>query len=228
VATGLALTLGACELESRFLRAARREQLWRCLMSTWATICARVALVTLITFVGGVVVAGDVYSSSGKGALANLTRQSPDGCGYENISISAAETVQRNPPGGPSFNSVAGIVVFSADFCTSTFSMLSGVVTDPDFRIDTALRKATLDTVITACDSWGLCHDVDVHLVWTGAGDSGPTLTTMHTPWFFNTYRSNARDATLSGTVFDAGVDIIEGLSAFAQLTANAGHTRFR
>ena len=42
------------------------------------------------------------------------------------------------------------------------------------------------------------------------------------------TYRSNARDATLSGTVFDAGVNIIEGLTAFAQLTANAGHTRFR
>ena len=117
--------------------------------------------------------------------------------------------------GEPDVQSIATVHIEQVNHCTSEFLVLAfglAVLAPDEFIIDHQLNQAVLATTIFVDEFvTGTTVPVDVHVTWTGVGQTSPVKVHSHIkePGFqFNRHAMGAfRNAQATGTVSGLGIN---------------------
>ena len=184
-------------------------------------------VLTLILLPPSTTSAAEVFRGSGEVALATFVGTDPSGCVQSTVFIGAQKNATLDPPGGPTFTSVASATVLEYNQCTFDFFIRSGTVTDPDLRMNAALTQATLVARVPVCDSAG-CVDLVVNVVWSATSDVNRNITNTHIMGpgssLFHSYKGLSRDAQAIGDVSNGVSNLTPDPSVYASMGSAVDH----
>ncbi|WP_250122357.1 hypothetical protein [Chroococcidiopsis sp. CCMEE 29] len=164
------------------------------------------------------------FHVKGQNVSANFYQY--DDCNSTNVYVSAYNNITKDSPGAPTEQLGAYLDYYNYNYCTGTYSYVSGSSSSANFTIDNRLDSATLNGTFTLYDySSRTPKTADVALTWKGVGDtsSGKSNYTYQTPTSTIRSRSNgeSRDAEVSGSITLDGTNLITNTSNYGYLSSS-------
>jgi hypothetical protein len=141
----------------------------------------------------------DVFHRRGAGADAVFTYM-PDPCIEVDTWVSAANGAVQNPPGPPEARADMAVGIDVWDVCTGAWlDFFWGVTRAAEVQITE--RAGSADGVVTVCNQWLDCFDLDVSVDWNVVG--GVSVSRWRDRERACNYRdhSASREATATGTL---------------------------
>ncbi|AFZ24830.1 hypothetical protein Cylst_2626 [Cylindrospermum stagnale PCC 7417] len=166
------------------------------------------------------------YKFKGESASASFSQY--DGCNSTYVNVYAFDNVTKEAPGAPTSQKEAYLYYSNYNYCTGVGSYGDGSSKDATFTIGNSLQSASLSGTFTLYDySTAVNKTAAVNLSWAGTGDTfrGNSHSHYQGPGYQSKYRSVGayRDASVTGTVYVDGINLIANLPSFGSLSSNSG-----
>ncbi len=175
----------------------------------------------------------DTSKSSSISANASFSSFDGDVETFLFVSASHFTNVFHDPPGRPGdpfTGSSVFVDIFQCDpsECTGFFGFAE--IDPSQFQIDDNLTSATLNAVVEVCDFDVTCFDVEIDLLWDGAGQLSRSNGNNHfrTDGFISNcrFKQSSRSAEVTGSVLDT-IDFTGGETGFGGLSASEDRCSF-